>query len=371
MADTIGCIKAAVVQSAGAFLDRDGAVRKAEELISEAGAMGAELVVFPEGYIPAHPIWFHFHAATSARGLAMAAELFRNAVVVGGSETDRLCAAAKRAGVWVIIGICEKLAHTTGTMWNSALHITPQGTIAANHRKISPTVGERLVHIGGGSEGLELPRASFGSVSSLICAENSNPLLVFSVVAQYAVVHAALWPNHFSPTQPRMRDVILNASRAIAYQGGCFVLNAAGTLDEATIERVARDDADRAWLHDEGNLGGSCIVSPGGELLAGQAGAEETILIAELDLDIAVAKRSIHDFAGHYNRADLLGLVVHPTPHALFQAPWQKGRRASTAETPSNFNAIGAAHTPGVAREEAAAAGEGARSPGQGSRQPS
>jgi aliphatic nitrilase len=323
MADTIGKIKAAVVQSAGCFLDRDGAVRKAEELIAAAADKGAELIVFPEGFIPAHPLWFHFHSATSATGLKMAAELFRNAVVVGGPETDRLCAAAKRAGVWVVIGICEKLPNTTGTMWNSALHISPRGTIAANHRKISPTVGERLVHTGGGSEGLELPRTHFGTIGSLICAENSNPLLVFSVVAQYAVVHAALWPNHFSPTQPRMRDVILTASRAIAYQGGCYVLNAAGTVTEAIIERVARDDADRAWLRDEANLGGSCIVAPSGELLVGQAGSEETILMAELDLDVAVAKRSIHDFAGHYNRADLLGLTVHPTPHTLFQAPWQ------------------------------------------------
>lgn len=328
MSDKLGRIKAAVVQSPGSFLDRAGAIRQAERHIAEAGAMGAQIVVFPEGFIPAHPIWFHFHAATSAPGLEMAAELFRNAVVVGGPDTDRLCAAAKRAGVWVVIGICEKLANTTGTLWNSALHIAPDGTIAANHRKISPTVGERLVHAGGGSEGLELPRASFGAVSSLICAENSNPLLVFSTVAQYSVVHAALWPNHFSPTQPRMRDVILNASRAIAYQGGCFVLNAAGTLDAATMSRIARDDADLAWLRDEGNVGGSCIIAPGGELLAGQAGAEETILVAELDLDVAVAKRSIHDFAGHYNRADLLGLVVRPTTHTLFEAPWQKGPAA-------------------------------------------
>lgn len=323
MADTLGKIKAAVVQSSGCFLNRDAAVEKAEALIAQAGTMGAEIAVFPEGYIPAHPLWFHFHSATSARGLEMAAELFRNAVVVGGPETDRLCAAAKRAGVWVVIGVCEKLANTTGTMWNSALHITPQGTIAANHRKISPTVGERLVHTGGGSEGLQLPRTRFGSIGSLLCAENSNPLLVFSIVAQYAAVHAALWPNHFSPTQPRMRDVILTASRAIAYQGGCYVLNAAGTVAESMIDQIACSEADRAWLHDAANLGGSCIIAPGGDLVAGQAGAEETILVAELDLDVAVSKRSIHDFAGHYNRADLLGLVVHPTPHSLFQAPWQ------------------------------------------------
>src|SRR5690606_28174275 len=133
--------------------------------------------------------------------------------------------------------------------------------------------------------------------------------------------------------------------RAIAYQGGCYVLNAAGTLDEATMMRIARDDEDLAWLRTEGSLGGSCIVSPSGELLAGQAGAEETILVAELDLDVAVDKRSIHDFAGHYNRADLLGLVVHPTPHTIFKAPWQQAQRASSAPPVADAAALAAPDT--------------------------
>lgn len=252
----------------------------------------------------------------------MAAELFRNSVVIGGDETDSLAAATQRAGVWAVVGVCEKLAGTTGTMWNSAVHFSPEGKIAAVHRKLTPTVGERLVHTGGGGEGLEIPRSSFGGISSLICAENSNPLLVFSVAAQYAVMHAALWPNHFSPTQPRMRNVMLNSSRAIAYQGGCYVLNAAGTLDGETVDRIARDDSDRTWLLDDGNLGGSCIFAPGGEILAGPAGAEETILVADLDLDELVGKRAIHDYAGHYNRADVLSLVIHQPLQPILQAPW-------------------------------------------------
>jgi len=322
MGDELGMVKAAVVQATPCFLDRDAAVQKTVELIGEAGELGAEVVVFPEGFIPAHPIWFHFHAATSQVGLQMAAELFRNAVVIGGPDTDRLAEAAQRAGVWAVVGVCEKLAGTTGTMWNSAVHFSPDGTIAAVHRKLTPTVGERLVHAGGGGEGLEIPRANFGGISSLICAENSNPLLVFSAAAQYAVLHAALWPNHFSPTQPRMRDVMLNSSRAIAYQGGCYVLNSAGTLDGQTIDRIVRDDADRQWLIEEGNVGGSCIVAPNGDILAGPAGSEETILTADLDLDDLVGKRAIHDYAGHYNRADVLSLVVHQPLQPILQAPW-------------------------------------------------
>jgi nitrilase len=320
--DNLRTVRAAVVQAVPCFLDRDAAVDKTVRLIEEAGALGAEVVVFPEGFIPSHPVWFHFHSATSRTGLDMAADLFRNSVVIGGPETDRIAAATKRAGVWAVVGVCEKLAGTTGTMWNSAVHFSPRGTIAAVHRKLTPTVGERLVHTGGGGEGLEIPRGDFGPISSLICAENSNPLLVFSATAQYAVIHAALWPNHFSPTQPAMRDVILNSSRAIGYQGGCYVLNSAATLDSQTIDRIARDDADREWLRDERNLGGSCIVGPNGQVLAGQAMAEEVILTADLDLDVLIDKRAIHDYAGHYNRADVLGLVVHQTAPPIFNAPW-------------------------------------------------
>ena len=323
MGDSLGVVRGAVVQAAPCFLDRQATVDKTVSLIEQAAATGAEVVVFPEGFIPTHPLWFHFHAATSEAGLRMAADLFRNSVVIGGPETDQIGAAAKRAGIWAVVGVCEKRAGTTGTMWNSAVHFAPDGSIAAVHRKLTPTVGERLLHTGGGSEGLQIPQASFGPISSLICAENSNPLLIFSATAQYAVMHAALWPNHFSPTQPRMRDVILNSSRAIAYQGGCYVLNAAGTIDESMVGIIGKDEADFAWLRDERNVGGSCIVAPGGEILAGPAGAEETILTADLDLDVLIGKRAIHDYAGHYNRSDLLSLVVHPSAEQLFQAPWQ------------------------------------------------
>ena len=322
MGDRLGVVRAAVVQAASAFLDRDQTIDKAVRLIEEAGAAGAEVVVFPEGFVPTHPLWLHFHAATSQSALDMAADLFRNAVVVGGPDTDRLAEASRRAGVWTVIGVCEKRAGTTGTLWNSAVHFAPDGTIASVHRKLTPTLGERLVHTGGNGDGLRVPKAPFGPISSLICAENSNPLMTFASSAQYAVMHAALWPNHFSPTQPRMRDVIVNASRSIAYQGGCYVLSAAGTIDRAAATRIAKTEEDLAWLQDGANLGGSCIVAPTGEILAGPAGPEETILVADLDLDLLVGKRMIHDYAGHYNRSDVFTLTIEASSDPILQAPW-------------------------------------------------
>lgn len=322
MGDSLGVVRASVAQAASVFLDREATVRKAVGLIEEAGEAGADVIVFPEGFIPGHPLWYHFHAATSQAALEMAAELFRNAIVIGGSDTDALAEATRRAGVWAVIGMCEKQGDTTGTMWNSAAYFGPDGAIVRVHRKLTPTLGERLVHTGGGSEGLEAVQAPFGRISSLICAENSNPLLTFSGFAQYAVLHAALWPSHFSPTQPRMSEVIANSARTIAYQGACYVLNAAGSITSEAAARVANTETDLKWLHDSRNVGGSCIVAPSGEIIAGPMESGEGLLYGELDLDRLINKRVIHDYAGHYNRADLLTLAVEPTASPLFQAPW-------------------------------------------------
>ncbi len=322
MGDRLPTVRAAVVQAVPRFLDRDAGIDQAVELIREAGERGAEVVVFPEGFIPTHPVWYHFHAGTGREAIDMAADLFRNAVVVGSEATDRLAAAARAAGAWVVMGICEKRAGTTGTMWNSVVYLSPEGRVAGVHRKLTPTVGERMVHTGGDGEGLRAVETPFGPISGLLCAENSNPLLVFTVAAQYAVMHAALWPNHFSPTQPRMRDVILSSSRAFAYRAGCYVLNAASTLDEASRARIGRTAEDDEWLSDEANLGGSCIVAPNGDVIAGPAGSEETILVADLDLDLLIAKQVIHDYAGHYNRPDVFSLKVSGGPDPILDAPW-------------------------------------------------
>ncbi len=322
MGDVQPTVRAAVVQAAPVFLDREATVAKACELIEQAGARGAEVVVFPEGFVPTHPLWFHFHAATSRESLDMSAELFRNAVTVDGPAARAIGDAARRSGCHVVMGVCEKREGTTGTMWNTILTFADHGALVGVHRKLTPTVGERLVHTGGSGDGLRAVSTPFGPMTGLLCAENSNPLLVFTVAAQYAVVHAALWPSHFSPTQPRMRDVILTSGRATAYRSGSYVLNAAGTLDDDARRRVGRTDEDLAWLKDPQNLGGSCIVSPDGTVLAAAEDDEEAVLVADLDLDALVASRVIHDYAGHYNRPDVLRLTVSPAAGPIFSAPW-------------------------------------------------
>jgi nitrilase len=351
--DHLPSVRAAVVQASPCLLDREATVEKACGLIERAGREGAEVVVFPEGFIPSHPVWFHFHPATGRRAIELAAELFRNAVVVGGPVTERLGAAARAAGCWVVMGVCEKAPGTTGTMWNSIVHVAPDGRVAHVHRKLTPTVGERLVHSGGSGAGLQAVQTEFGAMTGLLCAENSNPLAVFSVAAQSSVLHAALWPNHFSASQPPMPRIILTTSQALAYRCGCFVLNAASTLAREDRERIAYTDEDRRWLAEASNLGGSCIVDPAGRLLAGPLGDEEGLLVADLELDAIIAKKALHDYAGHYNRADVFTLAIADAPSPIFEAPWLAPAEPSVAAPPDEpaTAPVGGAAADGAAPE--------------------
>ena len=121
MGDAYQVVKVAAVQAASVFLDREGSTEKACRLIREAGGAGARVIGFPEGFIPAHPIWYHHQPATSAVANRLAVELFKNAVEIPGPEIAALGAAARDARAYVAIGVCEKLPNTIGTLFNTQL----------------------------------------------------------------------------------------------------------------------------------------------------------------------------------------------------------------------------------------------------------
>ena len=206
MGDKYETIKVAAVQAASVFLDRDGSIDKACSLIREAGSNGARVIGFPEGFIPAHPVWYHHHAATGAIANRLSVELFKNAVEIPGAETDALCAAARAANAYVVMGVCEKLPSTLGTMFNTQVFIGPDGAIIGKHQKIMPTVGERLVHTGGHGDTFGAFQTAFGPMSGLICGENSNPLAVFALTAEGTRIHVMSWPNHFPASGDPMRN---------------------------------------------------------------------------------------------------------------------------------------------------------------------
>src|SRR3954447_7117319 len=164
----------AAVQAAPVFLDRAATVEKACSLIAEAGARGARLVAFPEGFIPAYPLWVWFIPAGETLALReLYSELLDQAITIPSEATDRLCAAARDAGVHVAIGINERNSEASGTtLYNSLLWIGDDGRILGCHRKLVPTAGERLVHGQGDGSTLEVYERPIGSLGGLVCWEN-------------------------------------------------------------------------------------------------------------------------------------------------------------------------------------------------------
>lgn len=333
MGDEYPVVKVAAVQAASVFLDREGSTAKACRLIREAGANGARVIGFPEGFIPAHPVWYHHHAATSAVANKLAVELFKNSVEIPGPEIDALCAAARDANAYVVIGVCEKLPRTIGTMFNTQVYIGPDGALLGKHQKIMPTVGERLVHMGGFGDTFGAFQTEFGPMSGLICGENSNPLAVFALTAEGTRIHVMSWPNHFPTSGDPLRNRVTIDAQAFAQMSKAFVISACGTVDEDMIGKLEVGPQAGAFLRDPDSCGGSVIVAPNSRILAGPMGAEEGILYAECNLEIGVLAKLRHDFAGHYNRPDIFQLQINRSAPHIYTV--QGAREPAALEAPA------------------------------------
>lgn len=320
VADHFGVVKAAAVQASSVLLDREASTQKACELIREAGANGAEFVVFPEGFLPGHPSWFHFHPATSRLAHDLNVELFKNAVIAPGPETEQLARAAGDAGAYVVIGVCERPSATSGSMFNTQLYFSPDGRYLGKHQKLMPTVGERIVHAYGWGDTLGCFETGFGPASSLVCGENSNPLAMFALIAGGTRVHAMSWPPHFmlaGKGTPDMPDTALVTARAFALSSKAFVVSASGVVDDDYFRKLEVPDALAARLRTGEGQGGSVIVAPSTEVIGGPLeGGVEGIVYAEMDMDLWVRLKLIQDFSGHYNRPEILRLQVDRTGHS-------------------------------------------------------
>jgi nitrilase len=308
--DRLPRVRLAAVQAAPVFLNRERTVERACQWILEAGRRGARLVVFPEGFLPGHPLWYHFFPATDPKSNALATRLFLNSVEIPSRTTEALGEAARQAGVYVVMGLCERRPGTFGTLYNTQLFLAPDGSILGKHRKLVPTVGERLVHTGGFGDTLRTYPTDFGRIGGLICGESSNPLAVFALMAEYPHVLAVSWPNRFPKRGMSCPERALVVGRALALMSKAFVVNACGTMTEEMREMLVYTEEDRADLWDDRATGGSCIVGPGGQVVAGPMGPEEGVLVFEADLSECVAEKVRHDFAGHYNRPDVFQLRV-------------------------------------------------------------
>lgn len=331
MGDQYPCVRVAAVQAASVFLNREASVEKACRLIREAAAAGARLIGFPEGFIPGHPLWYHFRPATDSVSNRLAAQLFANSVQIPGRETDQLADAAREAGAYVVMGLCEKLPGTFGTMFNTLLYISPDGRLLGKHQKLVPTVGERMVHMGGYGDTIGAFDTTFGKVGGLICGESLNPLLIFALLAEQAQIHVVSWPSRFQKGGTCCPERALLSGRAVAAMSKSFVINCIGAMSDEMREILAYTDEDKAILDDPTASGGSSVINPRGDIIAGPLGPEEGILYADIDLAEGVLAKVEHDFAGHYNRPDVFHVTLETQRPLIYRREGEAAPAAATS----------------------------------------
>jgi predicted amidohydrolase len=296
MGDALPKFTAAAVQAAPVFLDREATVDKACELISQAGKAGADLIVFPETWIPGYPFW------TSSEGVfsgSVFTQLWKNAVEIPSPTTNRLAQAAKRAGAYVVMGINERDTFTRGTLYNTMLYLSPQGEVIHRHRKLMPTFTERTVWGFGDGSDLTLLETPLGRLGGLICWEHEMTLAKYALYAQGEQVHCSQWPAYTF-----QNDHIDFGTRQYAFEGACFVVSSCGIVTPGSLPKELGGETVSA-------NGGSAIIAPNGEYLAGPIYAKEETIYAEIDLEAAIREKHSRDVAGHYARPDVLQLLVN------------------------------------------------------------
>jgi nitrilase len=297
--------RVAVVQAAPVAFDLDATLGKLEALAAQAAGRGAQLALFPEAFIGAYPRGLSFGATVGNR-TAEGREEFRTyweaAVDVPGGATARLGAAARRNSLYLVVGVIER---ERGTLYCTVLFFAPDGKLLGKHRKLMPTGSERLVWGFGDGSTMPVFDTPLGRMGAVICWENYMPLMRAAHYAKGIQIYLA-------PTADG-RDTWLATVRHIAVEGRCFVLssNQFARRGDYPARYAARfgDDPNKVV-----SRGGSCIIGPLGEILAGPNYEGECVLTADIDPgDIARGKFDF-DAVGHYARPDVFRLVVDETP---------------------------------------------------------
>ena len=306
--------KAAAVHAAPVFLDSWATTEKAIAIIREAARAGAELIAFPETYIPAFPVWAALWPPIDNHDLFV--RMAEQSVLADGPEVAQLCAEARALGVTVSIGISERSAVSVGGLWNSNLLIGETGEILIHHRKLVPTFYEKLVWSSGDGAGLKVAETRQGRIGGLICGENTNPLARFALMAQGEQVHISSWPPMWPTRRPagggNFDNVAANRIRASAhcFEAKVFGIVTAGYMDQAMRAFLIERDRTIADVIDQTPRAASFFVDPTGSVFGDGLQDEEGIAYAEIDLNRCVEPKQFHDVVGYYNRFDIFGVTV-------------------------------------------------------------
>lgn len=298
-----GKLVAAIVQAEVAT-DLAGCLDLTRAKALEAASLGAELIVFPETWVPGYPAWLDVcrdaalwdHAPVKA----VFARIAANSVAVPGPALDHLAASAREADATLVIGISERVDRGAGrgTLYNSLITLSPEGRLLNHHRKLMPTYTERLIWGAGDAEGLRAVDTPAGRVGALVCWEHWMPLARQALHESGEDIHVAVWPT--------VHDMHQVASRQYAFEGRCFVLASGALMRASSLPTGLEAHPDRVPGPNHWVLrGGSAIVGPDGAYVAEPVYDEPAILLAELDLARTSEESMTLDVTGHYHRPEL------------------------------------------------------------------
>jgi nitrilase len=299
-------IKVCLIQDSPIFFDKEKTIIKVEKLTKKYAKEGCNLIVFPESFIPGYPRGFSFGAIIGSRtneGRKLYSEYYKNSLDTESEDLKRLERLAKSQNVYLVIGITEK-ENTNGSLYCSMLYISPEDGLLGVHRKIKPTGTERLIWSEASGDSLVTFQTKIGKLGGLICWENYMPLARMSMYKKGVEIYIA-------PTADSRKDWT-STMKHIALEGRCFVLGCNQYFKKSMYPKkyqsLAKDEPEEMCR------GGSVIVSPLGEILAGPLFDESGALIAELNLEEINFSKLDFDVIGHYSRNDIFQFNVVNQP---------------------------------------------------------
>ena len=337
-------VRVAIAQTAPVFLNKKETIKKAKNLISEASANHADLIVFPEAWIPTYPYWTPAALGENdaKKYMQIMAALQDNSVRVPSEDTQELCEAARSHHIHVVIG-CNELggdgdAPGSRTIYNSLLFIDDEGTLLGRHRKLMPTLDERLVWGQGDGTDLNVYPTKIGRIGGLICWENHMVLVRAAMILKGEEFHVAVWPGswvtdkHLSdPDRDGRYCDLYPAIREHAFEAGAFVVSAVPFMNP---EQIPSDVPlrEEMLLNVEQACGGSAVVDPLGNYICGPTFDKEALLYADCSPESIKYAKAFFDALGHYARFDVVRLDLRADQSSPFSETKRRFNRLTPLE---------------------------------------
>tara|TARA_Y100000996_G_scaffold253901_1_gene199769 strand:- start:2226 stop:3212 length:987 start_codon:yes stop_codon:yes gene_type:complete len=304
----------AVAHVASEYLNLEKTLEKSMSLIKEAAGNNAQIIIFPEAFLPGFPYWNAINSPLQNHQLFL--KLYENSISIDSIEIKKLKKIAKENNIIVSMGFNEKSPASNGTLWNSNIIISENGNILNHHRKIVPTFYEKLTWSNGDGAGLKVKKTTIGNIGMLICGENTNSLAKYSLIAQGEQIHIssypAKWPTQTSKSgQYNLETTIKMRAGAHAFEGKVFNLVASGFIDKTTYSMLEKYKVKNLNILKNTPPAISAVFNPSGEIEGKYLSKQEGILYTTIDLNDCIKAKQFHDISGGYNRFDIFQLKVN------------------------------------------------------------